>query len=669
MDLSNTTKTLMLIIALTLLGALLRIEEMGSPIIGDLAGMLFMHFPSSWDSLLFNYRDTNQRTLYIFLAKLSSEVFGDNEFTLRLPEFLAGVFALPLAYRVGLFITSSKFGASIGTLLLTFSSFHLFHTRFSKGYSLTVLLALLTVLVTYKLLSEKNFKIWGVLFFLTGLGMILIVPSNINFLVGIGVFYVLIIFKNYKDFNYAFKDIFKLIWPMILLFGVIVGYFLFILKDLKRAIAGEEVWYNSIDNIGVDFNLERFTEFSGIFIAPWGAWLYIFLLIGLVRLYKTKAFTLFVSLIFLPIIITMISGLMGPARVYIYWLPFILLFIGFGIAEFLVWIQSKRSNILAYSLGAVILAIIVFYPLATYSDNLSKISIDKENATSFKDAKAAKVFIEENTSKYDLIVVPYFDLILRYHLEEVIAYKMLNIMQEGKLGKILFLGSSETPPHEFPNTGGKSATNLMKNHSFKLIQKFGNLSMYDLGLSIRKLSPARSVEDYENNIQFQYDKAIKVEHMEHPKITGSKALKVINPFSDKEVILISKEVESFNVSNDNSYILTSFARGYQESSIAALLLQKNKSPPGIIFLNAYYGIFASQKSNLIWKRIDPYKNIYLQPNDAESEKIDFVWEMIFTIYPVPKGELGFLTGLRSSNSVSHYDGFQSFILEPQSEIN
>ena len=424
-----------------------------------------------------------------------------------------------------------------------------------------------------------------------------------------------------------------------------------------------------MDNIGIDFNLERFIEFSGIFIAPWGAWFYIFLLIGLVRLYKTKAFTLFVSLIFLPIIITMISGLMGPARVYIYWLPFIFLFIGFGIAEFLVWIQSKRSNFLAYSLWAVILAIIVFYTLATYSDNLSKISIDKENATSFKDAKAAKVFIEENTSKYDLIVVPYFDLILRYHLEEVIAYKMLNIMQEGKLGKILFLGSSETPPHEFPNTGGKSATNLIKNHSFKLIQKFGNLSMYDLGLSIRKLSPSRSVEDYENSIQFQYDKAIKVEHMDHPKIKGSKALKVINPFSDKEAILISKEVESFNVSNDNSYILTSFARGYQESSIAALLPQKNKSPPRVIFLNAYYGIFASQKSNLIWKRIDPYKNIYLQPNDAESEKIDFVWEMIFTIYPVPKGELGFLTGLRSSNSVSHYDGFQSFILEPQSEIN
>ncbi len=36
MDLSNTTKTLMLIIALTLLGALLRIEEIGRPIIGEI---------------------------------------------------------------------------------------------------------------------------------------------------------------------------------------------------------------------------------------------------------------------------------------------------------------------------------------------------------------------------------------------------------------------------------------------------------------------------------------------------------------------------------------------------------------------------------------------------------------------------------------------------------
>jgi hypothetical protein len=103
-------------------------------------------------------------------------------------------------------------------------------------------------------------------------------------------------------------------------------------------------------------------------------------------------------------------------------------------------------------------------------------------------------------------VVPYFDLVLRYYVEKIIAQKMLNIIQDGKLKKILYLGPLETPPHSFPNDGGVSAINLMKNHPFKHIQSFGNLSIYDLGLSIKKLSPSNWTGDHENNTQFEYNK-------------------------------------------------------------------------------------------------------------------------------------------------------------------
>ena len=161
---SNATKFSFAITILTLIGTLLRIPGMDLPITGDLAGMLTMHFPSTWDSLLLNYRDTNQRTLYIFLAKLSLKLFGDSEFALRLPEFIAGIIALPLAYVVGKMVTLSRFGACIGTLLLTFSSFHLFHTRFSKGYSLTVLLSLLLIFITYKI-DLIRWLIWIIITF------------------------------------------------------------------------------------------------------------------------------------------------------------------------------------------------------------------------------------------------------------------------------------------------------------------------------------------------------------------------------------------------------------------------------------------------------------------------------------------------------------------------
>ena len=283
--------------------------------------------------------------------------------------------------------------------------------------------------------------------------------------------------------------------------------------------------------------------------------------------------------------------------------------------------------------------------------------------TTLKNAKAAKAFIEKNTSDYDLIVVPYFDLVLRYYVEEIIARKMLNIIQSGKLEKIIYLGSSETPPHEFPSVGGISRTNFMKNHSFKLIQKFDTLSIYDLGLSIRKFPHPNATGDYENKTQFNYGKSTKVEHIDQPIIEGSKALKITTQPNHVST-LRSQKIESVNVSKDNSYILTSFARGYEELSQAALLHPINKNPPGIILLNIFSGIFASHNFNFVWKRVDPYKDIYIRP-----EEDDFTWELVFTIYPVPKGNLTFKTGLRSQSPVGHFDGFQSFILESKDTNN
>ena len=674
----NVAKFLISVVALTVIGALLRVQGIDRPITGDTAAMLLMHFPTSWDSLLLNYRDINQRTLYIFLAKLSMGVFGENEFAFRLPAFLAGILVLPLTHKMGVIITGSRVGAWMSTLLLTFSSPHLLHTQLARGYSLTVFLALTMVFIVYKLLDGINFRLWGTLFLLTGLGMILIVPSNIHFLAGVAVFYLIAILKNYGKVTSALGRLLKSTWPLIALFGVIGGYYLYILEDLQRAIVGSENQYKLFYGIAdLSFSFQRFTEVIVSLISPWGTWLYLFLIFGLIRLYKTKGFILFVSLLVLPIIVVLLSGLLGPPRVYIYWLPFILILSGFGLAETIVWIKSRFSNPTAYCTGILVLAVIILSPLGTYSGILSHVfskeddfldkfsGVTSDGRTTFKDAKAAAVFFDNSESRYDLIVIPYSDRVLRYYLEEHIAQNMLNILRGGRLDNIFFLGSSKVPPHDFPSVGGISATHLMQNHPFKLIHEFGNLLMYDFGLTIKKLSPSGPDRDYENNVQFKHDKAIKVEHVDQPKIAGSKALKVINPFSEGEAILVSKESGSIEVSKEESYILTNFARGYKESSQAALLHPKNKNPPGVILLNIFYGVFVSKNSKLVWKRIDPYKNWFVQPNEFEKEGAGFVWEIIFTIYPVTKGALDFSTGLRSANSVSHFDGFHSFILEEQ----
>ena len=225
--------------------------------------------------------------------------------------------------------------------------------------------------------------------------------------------------------------------------------FLYILESIKFGIS-DQLQYRKISghvqDVDVSFNFERFTDVLSSLISPWDVWLYIFLIIGLVRLYKTKGFFLFISLIILPTATTILTGLMGPSRVYIYWLPFIVLLIGFGIAEFLTWVKSRFSNTLSYGTGVIILTIIVFSSMGTYFHNLSKgYSLVRDGVfvppnkvgsssfgwgTTFEEAKSAKTFINNYSSRNDLIIVPYFDKVLRYYLDETIARNMLNILQK-----------------------------------------------------------------------------------------------------------------------------------------------------------------------------------------------------------------------------------------------
>ena len=674
MNFFKTTKFLIPTAALTLIGTLLRIPEVYHPISDELASMLLFHFPTSWESLLFNYSDLNQRALNILLAKLSMGIFGENEFALRLPALLSGIIALPLAYRVGVLINGSKVGAWIGALILTFSLYHVSFIRDYRGYSLTVFLSLIIIFIIYKLLNRKNFTLWGIIFFLVGFGMILTLPTNVHFLAGVGIFYIIVILSDRKNEPYSSGSFVKLTWPFILLFGFICGYFLYILEGIKFAIS-EQLEYRKIvgqvQDVDVSFNFERVTDVFTSLILPWNSWLYIFLIIGLVRLYKTKGFILFVSLIVLPIVMTILTGLMGPPRVYIYWLPFIMLLVGFGIAEFLTWVKFRFSNTLAYGTGIIILTIIVFYSLGTYTHHLSKgYSLATDGmardrifilppklgsssfgwGTTFEEAKAAKTYIDNYSSRNDLIIVPYFDKVLRYYLDETIAHNMLNILQEGQLNKIMFLGSSKMPPYEIPHMEAKGSIEILKNHSFKVIENFGNLRLYDLDFSIKKLVPSNHDRDYENHLDLRQGNKTQIDHVKQPRIAGKEALMVRQ--SGNQGTAISRQIKMIENKKEGSFILVNFATDYDHHSEAGLLFPKNNLPIGDNYWNSLNGVFISRESKFDWERVDPYRNYSTQSDLLRGKGTEFAWQIKFVISPITGEKIFFLARFVGLFSVS-----------------
>ena len=129
-------------------------------------------------------------------------------------------------------------------------------------------------------------------------------------------------------------------------------------------MVGTKNQYKLFDNIDdLSISLERFSDVLISMVSPWGPWLYLLLIFGLLRLIKTKGFIMYTSLFLVPIALILLSGLLGPPRVYIYWLPFVLTLIAFGATEAFYLIKNKYSNPPAYSLAIVFLVAIIIKPV------------------------------------------------------------------------------------------------------------------------------------------------------------------------------------------------------------------------------------------------------------------------------------------------------------------
>jgi len=80
------------------------------------------------------YRDQNQHFLFSILARLSTELFGDGGWSLRLPAVLFGVGSIWALYLFASEVTG-KGEALLSTALLAFSYQHVWFSQNARGYS------------------------------------------------------------------------------------------------------------------------------------------------------------------------------------------------------------------------------------------------------------------------------------------------------------------------------------------------------------------------------------------------------------------------------------------------------------------------------------------------------------------------------------------------------
>ena len=626
-------KEFQIILGLIIFAAALRIPTLGSPLIEDEAISFNRYIDVPWQKLIFFYQDTNQHTLFLLISKFFIWVFGETEIIYRLPSFLFGVLSIPLMYRLGLVMKFSRSAAVLAALLMTLSWPHLKYSMEARGYGITIFLVLLVIFSAIQLLNNSRW-VWGGVLIGSGFAITMALPSNLFFLGSLTIFTIM---DGWFESEKSRLNIKKLLWviiPQLIMFALIAVYFLVIYEQLKY---GKDIQPQSLDG-------KRIFEIGELLVAPWGFFMYLFFTIGAWRLRGARERIVFASIFFIPMILTVITGALGYARIYIYWLPFIFFLSAYGMTEVIVWLKKKTGK-LVYGLGVGVIFFLVFLPAKKINEyfesrNNGSLVVAGPNVTMSEAAKMA-VWVNENISKNNLIVIsvggPESSVLNKYMNKKVLE-RMTYFSRGGILEKIIFIAHQDMPPDEYPFIPMVQERILRLPSSLvNKIHSIGNLGVYELNLKVEKLIPPTFDPDYEGKIGNSNISKVNIRQVETPRVLGKKALHIENN-SGNSMDIISPVVKGVDITEDHAYLLYVFITDFQPfKNVSVHLAEKGNWPPYLGYLNPLLGIFT-----------------------VKGE--DTVWNIFYSLSPLSKGRHFFQERIGIQKGNNYYDGLQSYLL-------
>ena len=626
-------KEFQIILGLIIFAAALRIPTLGSPLIEDEAISFNRYIDVPWQKLIFFYQDTNQHTLFLLISKFFIWVFGETEIIYRLPSFLFGVLSIPLMYRLGLVMKFSRSAAVLAALLMTLSWPHLKYSMEARGYGITIFLVILVIFSAIQLLNNSRW-VWGVVLIGSGFAITMALPSNLFFLGSLTIFTIMGGWFESEKNRLNFKRLFWIAIPQLIMFALIAVYFLVIYEQLKY---GKDIQPQSLDG-------KKIFEITELLVAPWGFFIYLFFTIGAWRLKEVRERIIFASVFLIPMILTVITGALGYARIYIYWLPFIFLLSAYGMTEVIVWLKKKTGK-LVYGLGVGVIFFLVFLPAKKINEyfesrNNGSLVVAGPNVTMSEAAKMT-VWVNENISRNNLIVIsvggPESSVLNKYMNKKVLE-RMTYFSRGGILEKIIFIAHQDMPPDEYPFIPMVQERILRLPSSLvNKIHSIGNLGVYELNLKVEKLIPPTFDPDYEGKIGNSNISKVNIRQVETPRVLGKKALHIENN-SGNSMDIISPVVKGVDITEDHAYLLYVFITDFQPfKNVSVHLAEKGNWPPSLGYLNPLLGIFT-----------------------VKGE--DTVWNIFYSLSPLSKGRHFFQERIGIQKGNNYYDGLQSYLL-------
>jgi len=624
-----------------------RLPGIGVPLLGDEATTFWEHASSSFYTLFSQYNGPNQHSFFSFLSNTSMQIFGENEISFRLPSFFAGVLVIPLTWFAGRQLLLSPQVSLLAAFLVGFSMPLFEQSQQGRGYTLTVALGLVVFLTGKKMLSE-NYD-WRFLlgFILSGFCMVLTLPSNIYFLAACGAFLLADFWLENKSGNNFGKILVKSL-PILFLGGIAVIYLFSVYDDLQRGLEAYRFYAKTMEGLAsLEPTLMRSLEIFPHLAKPWGIPLCLIFLFGFWKLKKPVLLLIFI----LPLIFNLISGIQGPPRSYYYWVPFFMLVSANGLVFIYnwmaLWIPQKFNKVIF----AVFSVVLIFNPLISLKNYFEHRFESK--FVKMEEGQDAIRYLENSPKDY-LFVIPWEDRVLRYYTEKRVADNMMNIVQNGGLKKIIFLGHKSLPPEKIVIAGLFSETAFLPEY-FNLVDQKGSLNFYDFNFEITKIFPLEKGFNFQNLLNNIVPPGIKMSKESKHKFVGKESLKIEG--TDSPVHIISKFLMTVNLPPGKAFVFYLYASKLEQKSRAGLMASRAKRG-NTDSVNFLYGIFREENGSLQWEPEHPYRNFRVNT----KRKDYFYWQIIMITSPIEVGLNQFKEAIKVQNETSYFDAMQAYIL-------
>ncbi len=638
---------------LTFFFGLLCLPGLSVPLEGNEAKTYLEHVASTPSQLLFQYAGNNQHSLFSILSNTSMRILGEHELAFRLPVFIAAVISIFLIYRLGQCFGNFRV-ATFASILMIGSAPHLHWAQHGRGYALTEMLALANVFGAILLLEGKlpNRGAW--ILILSGFALCISVSSNIYFLPACGLAFLFVLWESGNLGNpISLSRLGKKILPFIFLAVLTAGYFFMIYDDLARGIETHISYLKQFKNTdSMTGTPQKFQEVAWDLARPWGFWLYLPAFYGLWALNRAQRGFILI-LLGTPALLVILSGMMGPPRVYVYALPFLILLAALGIDRgigFLSRFMPHFNKALPAMLGLAFLMPSIF---SHAQDYLAKKNI---MYATMEESREALRYVQNQTTEHDLVVISFDDMALRRTLEPLVAEKMLRVFKDGQLDGIIFLGHRDIPTSRIASAAGWP-TSPLPTSGMRVIGDIGKVRIYRMNVKTSSLFPLEVDTNFSRQWgKFRNPKMSATETHAH-RFLGKQSLQINK--TTKEDRLIAAPLLYRISTQSGSFILHAYAQKYQQKSEAGFIgiKQNQRAFP----LNYYFGVYREEGKNLAREWIHPFF-MFRQPKLKRKEP--FKWHLIFMLIPLNTGLNEFQQALLLKEQTSYFDGIQGFLLTP-----